>query len=254
MKLLAVPNVSEGRDTDLIERLGDSFATQEVVLLDTHSDGTHNRSVFTLAGPASSIAAAVASGARVALEAIDMNDHEGAHPCIGAVDVAPVVWLGEEGIEPARTEALAAAQAIAELGVPVFLYGELASSPERSERAFFRRGGLQRLRERMASGLLPDSGPSEPHPTAGATLVTARAPIAAFNMALDTGDSDAARLISSQLRESGGGLPGVRAIGIEMRDGTVQVSTNVHDPLEVHLAEVVAKTRKLAEPHGLAVT
>lgn len=253
MILLSVPNVSEGRDAELIGRLGESFDVDGVERLDTHSDGTHNRSVFTLAGPPSRLAPALRCGAEACIAAIDMNRHEGAHPCVGAIDVAPIVWLGEEAIEPARAEARRAAEAIAELGVPVFFYGELASSPERSERAFFRRGGLARLRERMAEDLPPDCGPSQPHPTAGAVLITARAPIAAFNMTLDTGDVDAARAISSQLRESGGGLPGVRAIGIEMRDGTVQVSTNVHDPIEVTLAEVVERAKGLAKPRGVSV-
>jgi glutamate formiminotransferase/glutamate formiminotransferase/formiminotetrahydrofolate cyclodeaminase len=136
----------------------------------------------------------------------------------------------------------------------VFLYGELAAEPERRERAYFRDGGLERLTERMGSGeLYPDFGPELPHPTAGATLVTARPPLAAFNVVLDTGDAEVARAVAAGLRESGGGLGGVRAIGVDLA-GRAQVSTNVHDPIEVPLAAVVERIRELAAEHGAAPT
>jgi glutamate formiminotransferase/glutamate formiminotransferase/formiminotetrahydrofolate cyclodeaminase len=220
------------------------------VLLDSHSDAIHNRTVFTLAPTADDVVPALAGGARTAVEALDLTAHRGEHPRIGALDVAPVVWLSDGAREPARAEALRAAEAIAALGVPVFLYGELATSPERRERAHFRRGGLDELATRMGAGeLVPDFGPPAPHPTAGATLVTARPPLAAFNLELEGASLAAAREVAAELRESGGGLPGVRAIGLEFGDRT-QVSTNVHDPLAVPLAEVVARTAELAERHG----
>jgi glutamate formiminotransferase len=137
------------------------------------------------------------------------------------------------------------------MGVPVFLYGELASGLDRSERAYFRNGGLAELWLRMESGeLRPDYGPSSPHPTAGATLVTARRPIAAFNVELDSGDVEVARAVAAGLRESGGGLPGVRAIGLLLATGRGQVSTNVHEPLGTPLALVVERVRELAAPLG----
>lgn len=251
--LLAVPNVSEGRDEAVIERLARAFSAG-VRLLDVHSDATHNRSVFTLAGEPGKLAAALAAGARAALEAIDMRAHEGEHPCVGALDVCPVVYLDELDIEIAETEARAAAGAIAALDVPVFLYGELARAPARRERAFFRRGGLPELARRMAERELhPDLGPRLPHPSAGATLVTARPPLAAFNLELAEATMSAARAIAAELRESGGGLPGVRALAIELEDGTVQVSTNVHDPIGLPLAEVVSRTAELAALHGARV-
>jgi glutamate formiminotransferase / 5-formyltetrahydrofolate cyclo-ligase len=250
--ILAVPNVSEGRDEALIGRLAGAFAV-DAALLDAHSDPVHNRTVFTLAPTAGDVVPALAGGARTAVEALDLTIHQGEHPRIGALDVAPVVFLDPEGREPAREQALRAAEAIASLGVPVFLYGELASAPERRERAHFRNGGLAALAARMAAGeLTPDLGPAEPHATAGATLVTARPPLAAFNLELAGASLAATREIAAALRESGGGLPGVRAIGLEFGERT-QVSTNVHDPVAVPLAQVVARVAELAAAHGARV-
>jgi glutamate formiminotransferase / 5-formyltetrahydrofolate cyclo-ligase len=247
--LLAVPNVSEGRDEAVIGRLAGAFAV-DAVLLDSHSDATHNRTVFTLAPTAADIVPALAGGARTAIEALDLNAHRGEHPRIGALDVAPVVYLDAAARDAAREQALRAAEAIAALGVPVFLYGELASAPDRRERAHFRSGGLDALRTRMATGeLAPDHGPAEPHPTAGATLVTARPPLAAFNLELESLSLAATRAVAAELRESGGGLPGVRAIGLELGERT-QVSTNIHDPVAVPLATVAARVAELAAPHG----
>ena len=250
--LLAVPNVSEGRDEALIGRLAGAFAF-DAVLLDSHTDPIHNRTVFTLAPTGGDAVPALAAGARTAVEALDLSEHRGEHPRIGALDVAPVVWLEGAGRDAARDQALRAADAIAALGVPVFLYGELAATPDRRERAFFRRGGLDALRTRMSSGeLRPDRGPDAPHPTAGATLVTARPPLAAFNLMLEDASLTAAREVAARLRESGGGLPGVRAIGLQFGERT-QVSTNVHDPVSLPLAEVVARVRELAAGHGARV-
>jgi glutamate formiminotransferase len=248
--LLAVPNVSEGRDPDRVARIVDAFSA-EASLLDTHLDAVHNRSVLTLAAEAPSMADALARGATRTLAEIDMNAHEGAHPCIGALDVCPLVWLQPSARGEAEALARGVAASLGGLGIPVFLYGALASSPERAERAFFRHGGLGELRRRMEAGeLSPDEGPAEAHPTAGATLVTARPPMAAFNVELDTGDVDAAREIAAELRESGGGLPGVRALGLPRSEGRTQVSTNVHDPVSVPLARVVEAIRELAAAHG----
>ena len=150
-----------------------------------------------------------------------------------------------------RTAARAAAEGIAALGIPVFLYGELASSPERRERAFFRRGGPAELARRMESGeLAPDLGPSQPHPSAGATLVTARPALVAFNVELDTPNPEIARAVAEGLREDGGGLPGVRALGLPREQGRCQVSINVHDPKAVPLARVVSEVSRLAAEHG----
>jgi glutamate formiminotransferase / 5-formyltetrahydrofolate cyclo-ligase len=249
--LLAVPNFSEGRDERRIEAISTAFATG-AALLDTHSDPIHNRTVLTLSGPPRSLAGALVNGARACVDAIDMSKQDGAHPSIGALDVCPVVWLHEADRDAAREEALATARSIAaETGVPVFLYGELAAHESHRERAFFRAGGMVELMRRVEGGeLRPDFGPAEVHRTAGATLVTARSPLAAFNVELAGADIAAARDIASRLREAGGGLEGVRAIGIDLGNGRTQVSTNVHDPATVPLATVAIRIRELAAPHG----
>ncbi|HEU4462556.1 MAG TPA: hypothetical protein VFR75_08185 [Solirubrobacterales bacterium] len=248
--LLAVPNVSEGSDGERLARLEDAFH-RGVALFDRHSDADHGRTVLTLCGNPAALTRALAAGAEEALETIDMDAYRGAHPAIGALDVCPLVFLDPADRETARTEAVAVATQIGGLGVPVFLYGELARDPGRAERSYFRNGGLAELWLRMESGeLQPDFGPGLPHRTGGATLVTARPPLAAFNVELDSDDVEVARAVAAGLREAGGGPAGVRAIGLLLSSGRAQVSTNVHDPLATPLGEVVARVRELAAPLG----
>ena len=249
--LLAVPNVSEGRSLDAVREIVNAFGSGAPVMLDFHFDTSHNRTAITLAGGTEGLSDALLAGARAVVGTVDMRDQAGAHPRIGALDVCPLVYLRPGDEEIARCAALEVADAIAaQLAVPIFLYGELATSEERRERAFFRRGGPAELARRMRDGeLAPDRGPAGPHPTAGATLVTARPPLAAFNLFLDTSDLEVAREIAAELRESGGGLPGVRAIGLELENG-IQVSTNVHDPVGVPLSRVVAEVERLGSARG----
>ncbi len=250
MSLLAVPNFSEGRDTSVIAAIRAALDADRG-LLDRHSDPEHNRTVYTLAGEGRALEDRLAAGASVAIEQIDMRRQRCLHPCIGALDVCPLVWLDIGGREPARARARSVGERIGSLGVPVFLYGELASSEERQERAFFREGGLTELRRRMKAGeLAPDMGPEIPHLSAGATLVTARPPLAAFNIELDTGDAVVAQRVAAALREAGGGPPGVRAIGLPLEGGRSQVSTNVHDPIAVPLRMIVARVTELAAEQG----
>jgi glutamate formiminotransferase len=248
--LLAVPNVSTAGDAEVLRRFSTAFGRAARVL-DVHTDADHGRSVFTLAGEPGGLAESLLAGAEEALETIDMSSYAGAHPAIGALDVCPIVWTREEDRDAARTEAVAIAGQIGGLGVPVFLYGELARGPGRAERAYFRGGGLAELWLRMDGGeLRPDFGPNVPHPRGGATLVTARPPLAAFNVELDTSDLEVARAVAAELREAGGGAPGVRAIGLVLSSGRAQVSTNVHDPLTTPLGAVVEEVRRLAAPLG----
>lgn len=249
--LLAVPNVSEGTDEARLRELEEAFERGATVL-DRHTDEDHERAVFTLAATAAGLLTeSLVAGAEVALETIDMDGYRGVHPAIGALDVCPVVWLEPGDRAAARTEAVAVAAQIGGLGVPVFLYGELAREPGRAERAYFRNGGLAELWLRMESGeLRPDFGPNLPHRRGGATLVTARPPLAAFNVELDSDDVEVARAVAAALREAGGGPRGVRAIGLLLSSGRAQISTNVHDPLTVPLGEVVERVRALAEPLG----
>lgn len=245
-----MPNVAEGRDAARIEALATAFS-RGAKLLDRHSDADHDRTVFTIAGEPSPLRDALVSGAALAAETIDMSAYAGLHPAVGALDVCPLVWLEEEARRRTRTDALELAAQLGGLGLPVFLYGELATRPEHAERAYFRNGGLAELWLRMEGGeLRPDFGPDLPHPSAGVALVTARPPLAAFNVELDSADPELAQSIAAGLREAGGGLPGVRAIGLRLASGRTQVSTNVHDPLAVPLGVVVERVRELAAPLG----
>jgi glutamate formiminotransferase / 5-formyltetrahydrofolate cyclo-ligase len=248
--LVAVPNFSEGRSERVIGTLEATLGGCARVL-NRHFDPEHNRCVFTIAAKPTRLVDALVAGAREALNVIDLRGYKGLHPHIGALDVCPVVWQEEDRHDDARGAARDVARAIAELGIPVFFYGELASSPERVERAYFRKGGPPELARRMQAGeLAPDLGPSDPHPTAGATLVTAREPLVAFNVELDTPDAEVAKAVAAALREAGGGLAGVRAIGLPRDSGQCQVSINVEDPLGVPLATVVAEIKRLAAEYG----
>jgi glutamate formiminotransferase len=251
--LLGVPNFSEGASERVIGALEATLARYAEVL-NVHSDALHNRSVFTVAAEPAELARALLAGAEHAIALIDMRRHQGLHPHVGALDVCPAVWPLEEGREAAREVALEVAEGIGKLGIPVFLYGELAADPDRRERAHFRRGGLPELIRRMAEeGLEPDFGPGAPHPSAGATLVTARHPLVAYNLELDTPDLEVARAIAAELRESGGGPTGVRAIGLPWSEGRTQISINVTDPQEVSLARVAREAGKLARERGARV-
>jgi glutamate formiminotransferase/glutamate formiminotransferase/formiminotetrahydrofolate cyclodeaminase len=245
--LLAVPNVSEGCAQETVQAIGAAFAgSVGVRLLDVHSDSSHQRSVYTLAGKPGTLADALLAGARVVAERVDIRDGRGVHPHVGALDVVPVVYLDGKSRGAACAEALVVADRIGhELEIPVFLYGALAGGRTRAQ---LRRGGIKGLGASMASGdCLPDFGPSRLHPSAGAVLVAARPPLVAFNVQLaPPATLQDARRIAALVRDGGSeGLPGVRAIGVALRmrgdghDPTVQVSTNVEDPATIPLATVV---------------
>jgi glutamate formiminotransferase len=253
--LLAVPNVSEGRDRQTIDAIAQAFTSAgDARLLDTHADPDHHRSVYTLAGYPGHLSSALLAGARVAIERIDVGAgrdpaNTGQHPHVGAVDVVPIVYLNASQRGAACAEALVVGADIGErLGVPVFLYGALASGRTRAE---LRQGGVGELGERVSAGeLRPDFGPPRLHPTAGATLVAAREPLVAFNLELaPPATVEDARRLAGAIREGGSeGLPGVRAIGLSLRGGSVaQVSTNVERPLEVPLRAVVEAVAKHAD-------
>jgi glutamate formiminotransferase len=249
--LIAVPNVSEGRDRHVLEHLEESVGQARV--LDVHVDPDHNRAVFTLAGRQGELAAGLVGLAKAAVEHIDLRSHDGVHPHVGALDVMPIVWLDGERRGAAGAEALTAAALVGEdAELPVFLYGDLATRPEHAERAWLRRGGPDGLAARMDAGeLTPDYGPPRMHPTAGAVLATARRPLVAFNVDLATDDVELAKSIAAELREASGGLPGVRTLGLYLAErGRAQVSTNVHDHVAVPLAEIVERVRARAPVAG----
>lgn len=246
--LLAVPNVSEGRDHAVLEAVEGAFAPAS--FLDIHVDADHGRAVFTLAGEQGQLSEALLAGAREVVKRVSLAERDGLHPRVGALDVMPVVYLDDGRRGAACAEVLAAAALIGdELELPVILYGELATRPEHVERAWLRVGGWRRLAERIEAGeVVPDFGPPSAHPTAGVVLAAARPPLVAFNVDLVTDDVDVARRIAAELRESNGGLPGVRAIGLHLADrGRAQVSTNVHDHRVTPLRRVVEEVRSRAE-------
>jgi glutamate formiminotransferase len=241
--LLGIPNVCEGRSAETIAKLAAAFGGAGAArLLDVHADADHNRSVFTLAGGPGEVAGAILAGARAALSLLDLRRFAGRHPHVGVLDVAPVVWRSEAERGAAIAEALVLADRLGdELGLPVFLYGELAGG---RGRAALRRGGPAELARRVAAGeLAPDFGPARVDPRAGATLVAARAPLVAFNVELAPPAGVAeARAVAALIREGGAeGLPGVRAIGLWLpARGVAQVSTNIEDFASAGPAEVVA--------------
>ena len=248
-ELIAVPNVSEGADRAVLAAIAAAFTAHgDARLLDVHSDADHGRTVLTLAGAPGRLAVALGRGAATAAERIDLTAHAGAHPHVGALDVAPVVFLDAEQRPAALAEALAAAAEIAGRGLPVLLYGILAEGRTRAE---LRRGGVAELARRVAAGeLATDFGPTRVDPRAGAVLVAARAPLVAFNLELAAPAGLAeARAVAARVRVGGDdGLPGLRAIGLTLpgRDGVAQVSMNVEDHLALPLAAVVAAVARLA--------
>ncbi len=245
--LLTVPNFSVGEPGAGVDAVTAALIGGGLRLLDVHLDPDHGRSVLTLAGRQGDVAASLASAAATAAERIDLTRHRGLHPHVGALDVAPVVYLAPGDRGAAVAEALTAAALMGEQGLPVFLYGDLATGDDRRERAALRAGGPARLAERMAAGeLRPDYGPRRPHATAGAVLATARPPLVAVNVDLDTDDLDLARAIDGgDLRESGGGPAGVRAIGLYLPGRRrAQVSMNLHDLCRAApVAELVRRVR-----------
>lgn len=250
--LEAVPNVSEGRDLAAVEEIGRAFE-RGVKLLDVHVDPDHHRSVFTLAGDRDELSDALVSGAAAALERIDLRVHDGVHPRVGAVDVVPLVPLVPAEMWAAREAALSLAVRIGdELAVPVFLYGEVGGG---RRPAFYRRGGLEELKRRVAAGDLDvAAGPSRIDPRSGAVLVGARRPLVAYNVELETEDVDVARSVAAAVRETGGGLAGVQAIGLRLpRSRRIQVSMNVLDLDRAPLHEVFGRVRDEALARGTAV-
>ena len=251
LPLESVPNFSEGREQSTLDALA-SALRERAELLDVHADIDHNRSVFTLVGQESDLVDALLAGVACATERIDLRRHEGAHPRVGAADVVPVVPISPDDMPRARDAAQELARRIGDdLSLPVFLYGELASG---RGPAFFRRGGPEELQRRVDAGdLRPDFGPERLHDSAGAVLVGARQPLIAFNVNLE-GEVTAAREIASIVRDSGGGFPGVRALGLELpTTGLVQVSMNVEDWEAAALHDIVACVEQEALHRGATV-
>jgi glutamate formiminotransferase / 5-formyltetrahydrofolate cyclo-ligase len=253
----SIPNVSEGRRPEVIERLASAVrATPGVRLLDHSADPSHNRSVFTLAGDAASVKAATLALFDVALETIDLRRHRGEHPRLGAVDVVPFVPI--EDVTMADCVALArdVGAAVAErFHVPIFLYEEASTNPARKNLEDIRRGEFEGLAAKMAStGWEPDFGPATPHESAGASVIGARMPLIAYNINLNTDRLDVAKKIAAAIRHSSGGLRYVKAMGIKLDDRNVaQVSMNLTNYEKTPVFRVFEMVKREAARYGVAI-
>ncbi|MFC1975116.1 glutamate formimidoyltransferase [Chloroflexota bacterium] len=254
--LMCIPNISEGRNLDTVEQVVSELKRVEgVKVLNYSSDPDHNRSVLTYLGEPEPVLAASQAMAAKALELIDMSQHQGAHPRLGAVDVVPFIPM--RGIETAEAVDIARqfGRFLGEQGVPVYYYEDAATRPERVNLADIRRGQYEGLAKKLqASSWTPDEGPAIFNPKAGATVTGARFPLIAFNVNLHTDDVGIAQRIAKAVRHSSGGLRYVKAIGLELKEqGIVQVSMNLTNYTKTPLPRVLETIRMEAARHGVSV-
>jgi glutamate formiminotransferase len=252
-----VPNLSEGRDLKKIEKIVGPFRGRDgVKLLDYQNDEDHNRSVVTVVGEPEPLKTAVIEAMGVAVELIDMNSHRGQHPRMGAIDVVPFIPVKNVSVEDAVKISKAAAREAATLyGLPIFLYEQSASRPERQNLAAIRKGQFEAMAEKLAQPeWKPDFGPQQIHPTAGVTAMGARMPLVAYNVNLDTNQFEIADAIAKKVRHISGGLRYCKGIGIELKDrGIVQVSMNMTDYTKTALYRVFELIRIEARRYGVNV-
>ena len=253
----SIPNVSEGRRPEVVEAIASAIrAVPGVRLLDYSSDASHNRSVFTLAGDAAPLKAAILAMYEQALAHIDLRTHQGEHPRLGAVDVVPFVPI--DGVTMAQCVELArdvAGEVASRFGVPIYLYEDASSDPARKNLEDIRRGEFEGLAAKMASkGWAPDFGPSAPHASAGASVVGARMPLIAYNINLNTDRLDVAKKIAAAIRHSSGGYRFVKAAGFELKDrGIVQVAMNLTNYEKTPIFRVFETVRREAERYGVSI-
>lgn len=252
-----VPNFSEGRNTEKIEKILDVFRGRKgVKLLDYSSDEDHNRTVVTIVGEPEEVKIAMVEAIGRAVELIDLNDHEGQHPRMGAVDVVPFIPITNVTVEEADKLAKDVAKEAAEkYGLPFFLYEKSASAPHRENLANVRKGQFEGMTEKMKDELWkPDFGPDTIHPTAGVTAIGARMPLIAFNVNLSTPDIEIANKIAKQVRHLSGGFRFVKGIGVELHDrGIVQVSMNLTDYTKTSIYRVFETIKMEAARYGVNV-
>jgi len=252
-----VPNFSEGRDLKKIEEIVEPFrGLKDVKLLDYQNDADHNRSVVTVVGEPQALKAAVLEAIGVAIKLIDMNSHQGQHPRMGAVDVVPFIPVKNVSVEEAvEISKSAAREAAKKHKLPIYLYEQSASRPERQNLATIRKGQFEAMAEKLAQPeWTPDFGPQQIHPTAGVTAMGARMPLVAYNVNLDTNQLKIADLIAKKVRHISGGLCYCKAIGIELKDrGIVQVSMNMTDYTKTALYRVFELIRIEARRYGVNV-
>ena len=250
-----VPNVSEGRRADVIAALGAAIAAPDIHVLDRSSDPSHNRTVYTFAGEPEAVRDAVLRLFAAAIGSIDLRMHDGVHPRIGAVDVVPFVPLHGATIEECVTLAKSTAALVAErFHVPVFLYEEAATADDRRSLSSIRRGGVNGVALRMKqASWRADFGPDQPHPTAGATAIGARPILIAYNVNLASNRLGVAKRIASSIRASSGGLAHVKALGLQLDHGIVQVSMNLTNYKETSIMTVFDVIAREAAADGVRV-
>jgi glutamate formiminotransferase len=253
----SIPNVSEGRRPEVVAAIAAAIrAVPGVRLLDHSSDASHNRSVFTMAGDAGPIKAAVLAMYEQAVAAIDLRTHSGEHPRLGAVDVVPFVPI--EGVTMAACVELAkevGREVASRFGVPIYLYEEASADPARKNLEDIRRGEFEGLAAKMGTaGWAPDFGPAAPHPSAGASVIGARMPLIAYNINLNTDRLDVAKKIAAAIRHSSGGFRYVKAAGFELKDrGIVQVSMNLTNYEKTPIFRVFETVKREAERYGVTI-
>lgn len=255
--LECVPNFSEGRDLDKVEKIISPFRGKaNVKLLDYESDKDHNRSVVTVVGEPEAVKDAVVEATGIAVQLIDLNHHTGQHPRMGAVDVVPFIPIKnvtmDEAIELSKEYAKEASE---KYNLPVFLYEKSATSKSRENLANIRKGQFEGMAEKLQQPeWTPDYGPHAPHPTAGVTAAGARMPLVAFNVNLDTDNIEIANKIARNVRYINGGLRFCKAIGVELKQrGIVQVSMNMTDYTKTALYRSYELVKIEARRYGINV-
>ena len=252
-----IPNISEGRRPEIINGIADAIrAVPGVRLLDYSSDASHNRSVFTIAGDAAPLKAAVLALFKYTIREVDLRTHEGEHPRLGAVDVVPFVPIEGATMEDCvRLAKDVAAEVASRFALPVYLYEEASTNPARKNLEDIRRGEFEGLHAKMATeGWAPDFGPSAPHESAGASVIGARMPLIAYNINLNTDRVDVAKKIAAAIRQSSGGFRFVKAAGFKL-DGRnlAQVSMNLTNYEKTPIFRVFETVKREAERYGVSI-
>lgn len=255
-RVMCIPNYSEGRDAEKIDRIVECYrAKKGVKLIDYQPDDDHNRTVVEVIGEPEAVMACVIESAKVAQEIIDMTKHEGAHPRMGAVDVVPFIPISEVTTEDCIGYAQQVGKALGDLGIPVYLYEDAATSKDRKNLAKVRKGQYEGFFEKIKDpNWKPDYGPQEMNAKSGCTAVGARFHLVAFNVILNTSDVDIAQSIAKKVRHIGGGLRYVKAIGLAMEDrGQVQISMNLVDYRKTRIYQALEMVKAEAKRYGLSV-
>ncbi len=252
-----VPNFSEGRDKEKIDKIVESFRNKDKVkLLDYGYDTDHNRLVVTAVGAPAELKAAVVEAIGKAVELIDMTKHEGQHPRMGAVDVVPFIPIKNVTMEEAIATSQEVAQEVSDkYGLPVFFYEKSASAKHRENLAAVRKGEFEGMSEKMKEAdWKPDFGPVQPHPTAGCVAIGARMPLVAYNVNLNTANLQIATLIAKKVRHVGGGLRFCKAMGVELKERNItQVSMNLTDFTRTSIYQAHEMVRMEANRYGVSI-